>query len=75
MQEQRLTDTGPEVTLVTDLEQYRLLLRGGIVQSVPRNCNHFLIYCASHLSSDHSRFIHQRTLLWLQQRNLGPKLG
>jgi hypothetical protein len=55
-----------------------LRLRGGIVQSVPCNCYHFLIYCAPHLSSNHTRFIHQNSLLWLQRRHLaasGEKLG
>jgi hypothetical protein len=46
---------------------YWLLLRGGFVQSIPCNCDHFLIYCAPHLSSNHSQFIHQSSLLWLQQ--------
>jgi hypothetical protein len=35
---------------------------GGILQIVPCNCDHFLIYCAPHLSSNHSRFIHQSYL-------------
>jgi hypothetical protein len=30
---------------------YWLLLRGGIVRSIPCNYNHLLIYCAPHLSS------------------------
>jgi hypothetical protein len=50
-----------------------LLLRGGIIQSVPYNCDHFLIYCAHHLSSNNSRFMHQNSLLWLQQRYLVAK--
>jgi hypothetical protein len=37
--------------------------------------NNFLIYCPSCLSSDHSRFIHQSSLLWLQQRHLISKRG
>jgi hypothetical protein len=45
---------------------YWLLLRSGIVQSVPCNCDHFLIYCAPGLSSNHSQFIHQSSLLQLQ---------
>jgi len=54
---------------------YWLLLRGGIVQSVPCNCDHFLICCAPHLSYNHSRFIHQSSLLWLQQTHLIAKRG
>jgi hypothetical protein len=50
-----------------------LLLRGGIIQSVPCNCDHFLIYYAPYLSSNHSRFIHQSSLFWLQQRYLVAK--
>jgi hypothetical protein len=42
-------------------------VRGGIVQSVLCNCNHFLFYCGPNLSSNHSRFSHQSCLLWLQQ--------
>jgi hypothetical protein len=53
--------------------RYLLLLRGGIVQSVPCNCDHFLVYCAPHLSYNHSRFIHQSSLFWLQQRHLVAK--
>jgi hypothetical protein len=52
-----------------------LLLWGGIVQSVHCNCNHLLIYCASHLSFNHSLFIHQDSLLWLQKRYLVAKRG
>jgi hypothetical protein len=51
------------------------MLRGGIVQSVPCNCDNFLIYFAPHLSSNHSRFIHQTFLPLLQQRHLVEKLG
>jgi hypothetical protein len=31
-----------------------VLLRGGIVQSVPCSYDHLLICCAPHLNSDHS---------------------
>jgi hypothetical protein len=31
-----------------------LLLLGGFIQSVPSNYDHFLIYCALRLSSNHS---------------------
>jgi hypothetical protein len=51
------------------------MLRGGIVKSVPCNCDNFLIYFATHLSSNHSRFIHQTFLPWLQKRHLVEKLG
>jgi hypothetical protein len=44
---------------------YWVLLRCGVVESVPCNCNHLLTRC-SHLSSNHSWFIHQSSLLWLQ---------
>jgi hypothetical protein len=53
----------------------RLLLKGGIVQSVPCNCDHFLIYCVPHLSTDHSQFNHHSSLLCLQQRHLVTKQG
>jgi hypothetical protein len=43
--------------------------------SHPCNCDHFLIYCAPHLSSNHSCFIHQSSLLWLQQWHLVAKRG
>jgi hypothetical protein len=33
----------------------------------PMHCGNFLTYSALHLSSDHSRFNHQSSLLWLQQ--------
>jgi hypothetical protein len=52
-----------------------LLLRSGIVKSVPQNCYHFIMCCASRLSSNHSWFIHQISLLWLQQRHLVAKRG
>jgi hypothetical protein len=51
--------------------RYWLLLRGGIVQSVPCNCNYFLIYCAS----NHSRIIQQSSLFWLLQRHVVAKRG
>jgi hypothetical protein len=54
---------------------YWLLLLGGIVQSVSCNCGHFLVYCASYLSSNHPRFIHLDSLLWFQQRHLVAKWG
>jgi hypothetical protein len=57
------------------VERYWLLLRAGIVRSVPCNCSHFLIYYAPYLSSRHSRSIHQSSLFWLQQRHLVAKLG
>jgi hypothetical protein len=62
----------------TEWADYWLLLRGSIVQSVTFNCDHLLIYCASHLSSNHSRLIHQNSLLSLQQTHLvakGEKIG
>jgi hypothetical protein len=52
---------------------YWLLLWGGIVQNVPRNCDHILIYCAPHLISNHSQFIHHCSLIWLQHRHLVAK--
>lgn len=52
-----------------------LLLRGGIIPSVPCNCGHFPICWARHLSSNHSRFVHQSSLLWSQQRHLVAKRG
>jgi hypothetical protein len=52
---------------------YWLLLLGGIIQSVPCNCDHLLIYCAPCLRSNHSRFIHQSSLLWLQQKHIVAK--
>jgi hypothetical protein len=42
---------------------YWLLLQSGIVWSVPYNCDHFLIYCAPRLSSNHFRFIHHLSAL------------
>jgi hypothetical protein len=51
------------------------VLRCGIIQSVPCNCNYFLIYCVPHLSYNPSRFIHQSSLLWLQKRHLLEKQG
>jgi hypothetical protein len=51
--------------------RYWLLLRGGIVQSVPCNCNYFLIDYAS----NHSRIIQQSTLFRLQQRHVVAKRG
>jgi hypothetical protein len=42
---------------------YWLLLRGGIVQSVPCNCDYFLIYSAHHLIYNHCPFILQSSLL------------
>jgi hypothetical protein len=50
------------------------MLRCGIVHSVPCNCDHLLIYCAPHVSSNHSQFIHRSSLRWLQQRHLVAKL-
>jgi hypothetical protein len=47
---------------------YRLLLQSGIVRSIPCNSDHFLICRAPHQSSNYSLFIHQSSLLWLQQR-------
>jgi hypothetical protein len=47
----------------------------GVAQRVPCNCDHFLIYCTPHLSSNHSRFIRQSSLLWLQQTYLVAKRG
>jgi hypothetical protein len=57
------------------LSAQALLLWSGIAQSVPCNCDHFLIHCNSHLSYNHSQFIHQRSLLWSQQRHLVAKRG
>jgi hypothetical protein len=55
---------------------YWLPLRSGTVQSVPCNCDHLLINCAPHLSTNHTRFIHQRSSpLWLQQTHPVPKPG
>jgi hypothetical protein len=52
---------------------YRLLLRGGIVQSVQYNCDNFLISCSSHLNSNNLPFIHKSSLFWLQKRHLVAK--
>jgi hypothetical protein len=41
----------------------------------PMHCENFLIYCAPHLRYNHSRLIHQISLLWLQQRHLVAKRG
>jgi hypothetical protein len=41
----------------------------------PNKCDHFLIYCAPHLSSNHFRFIHQSSLLWLNLRHLLTNRG
>jgi hypothetical protein len=46
-----------------------------ILESVSCYCDHFLIYCASNLSSNHLQFIHQSYPLWLQQRHLVAKWG
>jgi hypothetical protein len=46
---------------------------GWYLQSVPRKCDQLLIYCAPHLSCIYSRFIHQSSLLWLQQSHLVAK--
>jgi hypothetical protein len=54
---------------------YWLLSRGGIVQSVPSNGDHLLIYCPPHLNSNHSRFTYHSSLLWFQQRPLAAKHG
>jgi hypothetical protein len=50
----------PFLIIVRNSTQNTCLLvtvTGGNVQSVPCNCGHFLIYCASHLSHNHSRLI------------------
>jgi ABC-type transport system involved in multi-copper enzyme maturation permease subunit len=52
---------------------YWLQLRCGIVHIVQCNCDHLLIYCAPHLSSNHSRLIHQNSLPWLHKRHLIAK--
>jgi hypothetical protein len=54
---------------------YWLQLWGGIVQSVPCNWDHFLIYCDLQLSCNNSRFIHQSSLLRSQQRHTVAKQG
>jgi hypothetical protein len=53
--------------LVAIMEWYR--------KSVPCNYDHFMIFCAPHLSPNHSRFVHQISLLWLLQRHLVVKRG
>jgi hypothetical protein len=58
---------------ITKLVTTGYCLRGGIIQSV--TVTHFLIYCAPNLSSDHFRFIHHSSLLWLQQRHIVAKWG
>jgi hypothetical protein len=67
-----LVDSGP-----TYEPETWLLVTVTIVHSVPCRCGHFLIYFAIHLtmSSNHSQFIHQSYLLWLQQRQLVAKEG
>jgi hypothetical protein len=52
---------------------YWLPLRGDYRTKRPTHCDHFLIYCAPHLSYNHSRFTHQTSLLWLKQRHLVAK--
>jgi hypothetical protein len=54
-------------------KDYWLLLQGGILQSVPCSLDHFLVCCDPHLGYYHSRFIHQSSQLWLQQRHLVAK--
>jgi hypothetical protein len=54
---------------------YWLLLHGGIVKSVLCNCDCFLIYCEPHMSSNNSLFIHQSSLLRLQQTHMKAKRG
>jgi hypothetical protein len=54
---------------------YESLLRGGIAQSISCNCDDFLIYCAPYLSSNHSRFIHQISLLWMQPETPTSEAG
>jgi hypothetical protein len=51
-------------------DYYWLLLRSGIVQSVP--CTTAIYWSIEHLnlSSNRSLFIHQTSLLWLQQTHL-----
>jgi hypothetical protein len=53
---------------------YRLLLWGGIVQSVPCNCDHFCIALPI-LSSNNFRFINQSSLYRKQQRRLAARRG
>jgi hypothetical protein len=62
-------------SLTEKYHSYWLLLWGGIIQSVPCNADHFLIYCAPHLSSYHFWCIHQSSLLWLHWRHLAAKQG
>jgi hypothetical protein len=47
----------------------------GDIQIVPCRCDHFLICCAPHLSSNHLWFIHQSSLVWLQQWHLVAMQG
>jgi hypothetical protein len=49
--------------LIRKPRRYWLLLRGGIIHSVPCKCDHFMVHCP-HLSYNHSRFTHQSSLLW-----------
>jgi hypothetical protein len=57
---------GPRRTQPTT-QDYWSLLRAGIVQSVPCNCYHFIMYWSNHLSCNNFRFTHQSSLPWLQQ--------
>jgi hypothetical protein len=52
---------------------YWLQLGGGIVQSVPCNCDNLFIHWVPRLSSNHLRFIHQISLLLFQQKYLVVK--
>jgi hypothetical protein len=45
------------------------------IRSVPCSCVHFPICWVPHMSSNHSWFNHQSSLLWLQQRHLVAKRG
>jgi hypothetical protein len=38
-----------------------------------KHCDHYVIYCAPRLSSNHSRVIYQSYMLWLQQIHLVAK--
>jgi hypothetical protein len=68
-------DTAKLLYWTVNPSDYQLLgtVLGGIVQSVPCNCDHFLIYCAPHLICIHAWFIHRAP--WLQHRHLVAEQG
>jgi hypothetical protein len=66
-------------TVRTQLQFFQHRTNETVVQSSvterPMHCDHVLIYCAPHLSSNKSRFIQQSSLLRCQQTHLVAKWG